>query len=414
MKLIFGVGAMLLPLLSFSEPLHPGAALPDITCHNVVNYRDTTISLSSFKGKAVIIDFWATWCSSCVRHLPAMDSLQQQFEGNVQFILVSTAATGDTRSKVEAFISGHKGTILPLAIPIVTGDTVLARLFPHLLLPHYVWVNARGIVVAITGAEPVSAANIKELLRTDSLQNLPYKQDVMNYNKRIPLLQDGNGGDYSQMLFSCSLTRYLPGIGGGCRIEEDALHKKITYLNMPVLALYQAALGVNANRILLHANDSTRFFTMDEAATAWQQHRFCFELTVPAATTQDRMNQIMINGLNYYLNLRGHWETLEVRCYDLIKTALHIKKGKAASSSGYNCLISNEPVSILAEQLNTQLATRPFKPIFFDNTGDSSRVTIGLHSLPADIPGLQKELQSYGLALVPATHEITMYVISEQ
>src|SRR5690606_32513427 len=48
----------------------------------------TTVMLKDYKGKLIIIDFWATWCTPCVAMIPKVDSLQQAFAPQVQFISV--------------------------------------------------------------------------------------------------------------------------------------------------------------------------------------------------------------------------------------------------------------------------------------------------------------------------------------
>ncbi|MGZ4100208.1 MAG: TlpA family protein disulfide reductase, partial [Bacteroidia bacterium] len=52
------------------RPLKVGDKVPDITFSNVVNYKSATLKLSEFKGQVIMLDFWATWCSSCLAAFP--------------------------------------------------------------------------------------------------------------------------------------------------------------------------------------------------------------------------------------------------------------------------------------------------------------------------------------------------------
>ncbi|MDH3760223.1 MAG: TlpA family protein disulfide reductase [Gammaproteobacteria bacterium] len=52
------------------------------------------VSLSSFKGKIVLLNLWATWCPPCVYELPALDRLQQRL-GNEEFVVVTVSVDHD-------------------------------------------------------------------------------------------------------------------------------------------------------------------------------------------------------------------------------------------------------------------------------------------------------------------------------
>src|SRR6476661_3125665 len=140
--------AMLCPLLGLSQsdkitPLTIGDTIPDITLSNIINYQTQSANLSSFKCKLLILDFWATWCTSCLKHFPKMDSLQQQYPGQVQVLLVNAKTTGDNEKKIKIFFERRKAPNgRPYALASVIEDSLLTQLFPHKLLPHYVWLDS--------------------------------------------------------------------------------------------------------------------------------------------------------------------------------------------------------------------------------------------------------------------------------
>jgi len=58
---------------------------PNIKVTNTVSWEDTNgkkVSLADFKGKVVFLNFWATWCSPCIRELPSIERLQNKFSEN--------------------------------------------------------------------------------------------------------------------------------------------------------------------------------------------------------------------------------------------------------------------------------------------------------------------------------------------
>ena len=164
---------------SVTKPLTVGDTIPFIILTDVVNFPVSKIQLSSYKGKLLILDFWATWCNSCVRTFPKLDSLQTQFRKQLQFVLINNFnRTGNTKESVQRFFKNKKALARNLRhIPVVTDTTArITQLFPCKFIPHYIWVNPAGIIIAITGAEEVTAANIRTAIRGRPL-SLPIKTE---------------------------------------------------------------------------------------------------------------------------------------------------------------------------------------------------------------------------------------------
>ena len=64
-----------------------GTVAPDFTLSSL---DGNTISLSDFKGKYVVLDFWASWCPDCIRDIPEIKSLYNDFsDKGVEFLGVS-------------------------------------------------------------------------------------------------------------------------------------------------------------------------------------------------------------------------------------------------------------------------------------------------------------------------------------
>lgn len=166
------------------KPVKIGGRIPDVTLTNVYNYETTKTNLSDFKAKLIILDFWATLCTSCLANFPKTEALQKKYEGEVQFIKV----TYQPKAEILLFLEKlHKTD--PSAIPMVTDDSALHQLFPHINLPHYVWLDQTGKVVATTTAEQLTAENIDQFLSDDNIGNMHMKVDTDNSKSLTSVLK---------------------------------------------------------------------------------------------------------------------------------------------------------------------------------------------------------------------------------
>jgi len=168
------------------RPLSIGDTVPDITITNVYNYPASTIHLSDLKDKLVILDFWATWCGSCIHGFPKMDSLQKKFSNKLQIILVNNnGGNGNNEEKVKTFFSKielkTKGAFV---LPSTTRQSpLLLQLFPHTFIPHYVWIGPGEKVLAITSSTEVTAENIEAVINRRRI-TLPVKVDSLNFHSQ--------------------------------------------------------------------------------------------------------------------------------------------------------------------------------------------------------------------------------------
>jgi peroxiredoxin len=85
--------------LSFRSTLVPGDPMPVYT---VQALDGTEVSLGDFQGSVVLLNFWATWCSSCVDQFTDMQLLKDEFEGQALEI-VSVNLDGEDRTGAQEF-----------------------------------------------------------------------------------------------------------------------------------------------------------------------------------------------------------------------------------------------------------------------------------------------------------------------
>jgi len=70
-----------------TELLKPGTDAPDFS---LPTPEGTTVSLSDYRGKYVVLDFWASWCPDCIKDVPNIKRLYDVYhERGIEFIGVS-------------------------------------------------------------------------------------------------------------------------------------------------------------------------------------------------------------------------------------------------------------------------------------------------------------------------------------
>jgi len=113
------------------------------------------IRLSDFIGRPVILNFWATWCPSCVQESPHFETLHQEMGDAIEILkVVLLDGQRETRGRVDAFMAENDYTF-PLYFD-TTGQA--SRAFGVSFIPVTFFINAEGYVAAgIQGAASENA-----------------------------------------------------------------------------------------------------------------------------------------------------------------------------------------------------------------------------------------------------------------
>ncbi|MDA8282097.1 MAG: TlpA disulfide reductase family protein [Actinomycetota bacterium] len=145
-------------LTTFGGGPAPAFSLPDLT------YPTRTLSLSQFRGRPVLVNFWASWCVQCRKEAPLLEATYRRVGDRVAFLGVDT---NDTRAAALSFLRQFGVTYPSVYDPHGTAATTYG-LFG---LPTTIFVAPDGkMLERHVGALSADAltAGIARLMRTAS------------------------------------------------------------------------------------------------------------------------------------------------------------------------------------------------------------------------------------------------------
>jgi len=131
---------LLLGALSIRAQIAVGDQAPAL---GLTNTKGVKVNISDFKGKVVLINFWATWCPPCRAEIPTLVKWQSQYKDKgLQIVGITVPPTN--RPQVLSFISRNK-----MRYPVLFGTTKTRSLFTSSsAMPFSVVLDPDGKVVA--------------------------------------------------------------------------------------------------------------------------------------------------------------------------------------------------------------------------------------------------------------------------
>lgn len=428
------------------KPLKIGDLVPDFKISEIGNYPKKTTQFRSFGNKLIILDFWAPYCEGCVEALPKLAKLQKQFGDKLQILLVNKK----TREQVAKVIL-NQVKLHPLLkddlmnLPYISHDTLLNTIFPHYFIPHEVWINGKGKVIAITDERQVTERNI-HLALTNPIIDLPEKKDFLAQDVSLPLLPQifDSYSTYSRQLsyYSC-LLKYVPGIKPGALSDIDTSKQifRITRPASPILNLYADALSQSAcvgnpfeeayfdfgKRVILKINDSSRYFY--DSSTSYEDweaaNTFVYEAVFPLCE-RNKAYDYMLTDLDRFFEITGKIEKRKMKClvlecdgpsqkfaYQFAYRGDSTIKGARRYFDSFGVFhIKGTVFDSFRETLAEYNRDNPLPVI--NNTGFSGWIDLTISSPLNNIPMLQKELrEKYNLILTEKETDADVMILRE-
>ncbi len=337
---------------------------------------------ASLKGKVVVLEFWATWCSPCVASLPRFNQLVKSLDpAKFQFISIDD----EDLKAVQTFLIRKK---MSGWVGIDTSGAVFGQ-YGVESRPTTIIVDGNGKIVAVTEIDSVSAADLQAVAEG---KNVAFKPTMEITEASVP-----SHADTASPLFSVSVTRASP----------DA---KTAIAKHPPTGT--DLLGEDADSLMTDVFNvfGNRYVLNDSLPEGRYDLRVNF-VDVPQTVIDSAIQQAVLAALHLQIQSKTLTRPAYIlRATDASKKLLSPSASTHAVKRGYwhgNFLLMNGTMDDLAYVLATGLENPVLNETGIDGTYDARFKVTG-----EDVDSLNAILkETLGLELVPGNQEMSITVL---
>ncbi|MRX67024.1 Thiol-disulfide isomerase or thioredoxin [Flavobacterium resistens] len=135
---------------NFANAIKPGKPSPKF---NYENQKGGKTSLEDLKGKYIYIDFWATWCGPCVKEIPFLQKVEEQYKGkNIEFVSISIDAMKD-QPKWSKFVTEKQLGGIQLLAENEWNSKIMRDYGIH-EVPTFILLDPNGNIVSARAPKP--------------------------------------------------------------------------------------------------------------------------------------------------------------------------------------------------------------------------------------------------------------------
>ncbi|PWV48803.1 TlpA disulfide reductase family protein [Chitinophaga sp. S165] len=428
--------------------LDVGAVVPDFRLRQVLNHKDEEVTLSEFRGKAILIDFWASHCQPCFAQFPKLKDIQDKYNEHLQVI---TITNDSLRTVTELFRNiGYKGFSLLTATagPNNTNDSLFFA-FPHKYIPFYVWIDRTGVLKALTSYEALTENNIALLINGGSLDTIIGRRENIVSEAEHPavyfyqesniaekmMLNDSINGLISYSMLTGYNKKYPP----SCAFDRGGIYayRRIRVWNLPLLTMFRLAYGkigkdidgqelLSVPRVFFNIKDEKIAQKLEVNFSKPPETTgdlYCYDLISDEAGEQVLKNR-MQEDLYKYFGVRSNIVRRRVACYVLsLKDSSKLKTAGGdsyAKANLYFLELKNTPFSRLMDYIRSynegskaERYSGLESSIIIDETGFTGNIDISITAKMNDVNALNLALSRYGLVLQKGERWIDILLLED-
>jgi thiol-disulfide isomerase/thioredoxin len=146
-----------------AEPMmFPMKEAPEAVNFTLPDVNGQHISLDSYQGKYVLVNFWADWCSPCIKEFPAMQAMSDQLQAENENFEIIAVHAGPPSDDINLFLDNIK-----VDFTILLDDTASLKGWEIPGLPMSYLVNPEGkLIYQALGAKEWNAKTMQAILST--------------------------------------------------------------------------------------------------------------------------------------------------------------------------------------------------------------------------------------------------------
>ncbi len=339
---------------------------------------------ASLKGKVVVLDFWATWCSPCVASIPHLNQLVESLDpAKFQFISIDD----EDLKAVQTFLARKK---MSGWVGVDTSGGIFARYGMTAIRGVTIIVNGNGRIVAVTEIVAVGASDLQAVAEGRSVAFKPAEEIVTSRGESAANIA-------AQPLFAVS-------------VSKAATDAKLSQINHPPTGT--DFLGNDADDLMTNAFDvfENRYVLKDPLPEGRYDLRMNF-VDVPKSVIDSAVQQAVLSALHVQIQPKTVTKNAYIlRATDASKKLLSPSASTHKVKRGYwhgIYILMNGTMDDLAYVLATGLENPVINQTGIDGTFDARFKITG-----SDVGSLNAALKSnLGLELVQGDQEMSITVL---
>lgn len=365
-----------------SESIQLGSLVPDFDINILTKEGTAKKNIKDYRGKVVILEFWATFCGPC---FPAMDHLailHKKFPNDLEVINV----TDEERWKVVNFLK-KRPTSMPVAID---ANKSINQLFYHQLMPHTIIIDPQGYIKAITSPEEVTEEVIY-LAKSGAILSVKTKAEFATKTENATAMTVVQAEDKS--FYKVAVSALKEGVQPQINKKSDFEYEFIN-CTVPLMyqVLYQTTRPNPNDRACLEVSEQTKYL-LDE------KQQYCLTIKVPEAM-KHRLGEIGMKNLEDIFGLKAKNENRTRKVY---------------------ALSTNKEITLTDNKVGMDMPLKDFLKLLWDTkvvdmpvvneseTADTS--IIWVTDFPKEVSKVQESIQKLGFKLTPKTTETACLVL---